>query len=128
VPRDISTGKRIAKVVRLFSTTNDGEALAAVRALQRLLVELGTDLHHLAEIIEANWTAPVVDLFDHKREPKLQPWQIFAAELLRHEHDPRIVWGSRERDFLHNMKRLRTAPTAPQEKWLNDIAARRRAA
>jgi hypothetical protein len=101
VPRDISTTKRVAKLIRLFSTTNDGECLAAARALQRVLVELGTDLRHLADLVEANWTAPVVDLFD-KRETKLQPWQIRAAEFLRREHDRRIIWGSRERDFLHN--------------------------
>jgi hypothetical protein len=59
VPRDMSTATRISKVLRLFSTPIDGEALSALRALQRVLLDAGTDFRHVANIIEANWTAPV---------------------------------------------------------------------
>jgi hypothetical protein len=92
--------------------------------LQRELADAGADFHHLASLVEKHWTAPVVDLFG-KSEPKLKPWQQQAAELLKH---PEVLLGSRERDFLGNMRKSRYAPTAAQEKWMNDIAARRRAA
>jgi hypothetical protein len=120
----IPTPKRISKLLRLLSTPLDGEALGAVRALQRVLADAGANFHHLADIVEANWRAQVVDLFG-KSEPKLKPWQQQAAELLKY---PEVLLGGRERNFVGNMRKSRYAPTALQEKWMNDIAARRRAA
>lgn len=111
--------ERLGKLLRLLASDKSGEVLAAVAAIQRI-----ANLHDIADCIERNWREPVVDLFG-KREPKLQPWQAFAVELLKY---PQVLLGSRERDFLNNMRRSRHAPTAAQEKWMNDIAARRRAA
>jgi hypothetical protein len=119
VVEGIPQAERIGKLVRLLSSDKSGEVLAAVAAIQRI-----ANLHDIAECIERNWREPVIDLFG-KRESKLKPWQAFAAELLQHRE---VLLGTRELDFLQNMRRSRTAPTAAQEKWLGDIAARRRAA
>lgn len=121
----IPSAQKIGKLVRLLSTDRDGELLAAGRALQRVLADAGADFHYLASIVEAHWIAPIVDLSEHKRESKLQPWQQQAAEPLNY---PEILLGDRELNFLQNMSRARYAPTKLQEKWLGDIAARRRAA
>jgi hypothetical protein len=121
---------RLGKLIRLLSSDKDGEALGAARALARVLAEAGADFHHLAEIVETHWSAPiVVDLFEQHRDPpakqSTKPWQLEAEQLLKYRE---VLLGSRELDFLQNMKQSRTAPTAAQEKWMRDIAARRRAA
>ena len=125
--RSIAHGARLAKCLRLLTSDKDHEALAAVRALQRVLTDADTDIHDLADIIERHWPSPVIEL---RPRPSQQSfwWQTLTAELLRHAHDPRIVWGSRERDFLRSVHRLHSPPSPGQAKWLRDIAARRAAA
>jgi hypothetical protein len=84
------------------------------RALQRILAEVGADFHRLANVVETAWRDPdpvVVDLFG-QNDPPLAEWQRLAPEFLTHAHDPRVVWGSRERDFLHNMKKGADAAVA----------------
>lgn len=47
-----SIGGKLGKLIRLLSSENDGEIVAAVRALQRALKIAGTDIHALAYLIE----------------------------------------------------------------------------
>jgi hypothetical protein len=133
VSADLSDAARVAKLIRLLSSPVDGEALSAARALCRVLKELNADIHSISDVIEKFWSPPVVvDLFGQqgrsRRDSPSTWWQQLAAELLTFQHDSRIIWGSREIDFLRNVRKSRYAPTAGQEKWLNDIAARRKAA
>jgi hypothetical protein len=50
---------RVAHLIRLLGSSQDGEALGACRALGRVLANAGTDLHELAASIEAQ-AAPCV--------------------------------------------------------------------
>ena len=111
--------EKIGKLIRLLASDVDGEALASLRALQRCLTESGTDLHHLADIIEEGWRDPAPPVVRHVRR---QWWNTLADELLKF---PELLLGNRELDFLHNMARSCFAPTALQEKWLGDIERRR---
>jgi hypothetical protein len=111
-PRD-----RIGKLIRLLASDKDGEAMGAVRALDRVLTGFG-GFHHLADLIDLIEAPPAP-------EPIKHPWQILAAELLKH---PGVLLGSRDHSFLRNMARARTAPTPAQQKWLGDIEARLSAA
>jgi hypothetical protein len=129
VLQDIASADRIGKLVRLLSSPQDHEVLAAARALVR-----AADVHALADVVERHWhPLPVQD--ELELEPADKPWQAAAQELLRHAHvlgmrgnrfDQKLY--AREFDFLTNMRKSRFAPTAGQEKWLADIAARRKAA
>lgn len=112
---------RLGKLIRLLASDVDSEALGACRALHRCLAEAGADFHHLAGVVEDGWRDPLPAVVDITPEQR-PDWQLFAAELLKYPH---LLLGDRELDFLHNMARSRYAPTAAQEKWMNDINARR---
>lgn len=43
---------RVASLLRLLGSDQDGEALGAARALQRTLAGAGSDLHTLADVVE----------------------------------------------------------------------------
>lgn len=116
----VSQPTRISKLVRLLASPVDGEVIATCRALSRVLSDSKSDFHALADVIERHWTPPVVAFNDPGK-----PWQQFAADLLKY---PEVLLGSRELDFLRNMRRSRFAPTAGQEKWMRDINSRRQAA
>jgi hypothetical protein len=51
-PRDHRHGSRIGDVIRRLSSSSDGEIIAAVCALKRVLESGGADIHALAEHIE----------------------------------------------------------------------------
>ena len=53
---------KVAKLIPLLASEQDGEALAAVRAIGRTLVAAGSDFHALANALTA--TAPNVVSFD----------------------------------------------------------------
>lgn len=48
---------KVARLVAMLATDHDAEALAAVRALQRVLDGAGLDLNDLAGVIEGSQTA-----------------------------------------------------------------------
>jgi hypothetical protein len=108
---------RIAKLIQLFASPVDGKVVGAARALDRVLTCAG-GFHHLADVVEAHWRAPIVV----PPEPK-PGWQIPAARLLQY---PNILLGNRESDVLQNKQRSRIAPTDKPWKWLGDIEARLR--
>ena len=114
---------RGGKLIRMLGSPVDAECVSAVRDLSKAFGEAGLDFHWLADLAVSAWplTAPKSAF----RPDSKKPWQILADELLKHANDPTIVWGSKERDFLRNMRKSRYAPTAGQEKWMRDINARR---
>jgi hypothetical protein len=135
--------ERVGKLIRLALGSNSpGECFAAIDAIRRTLANGGIDSHWLAAVVEKAW--PIPSEPSPKPSPKPQrepdpkkPWQAFAEELLlRHPEvigmrgkklDPAL--RAKEVDFLTNMRNSRIAPTAFQEKWMNDVANRiRRAA
>lgn len=50
---------RVGKLLRLLASDNDGEVVAAVKALRRTLQSAGADLHALADVIEKPTAAPL---------------------------------------------------------------------
>ena len=61
---------RLGQLIRMLASDQDGEALAAARALSRTLVADGKSLHDLAEVVEAGQTpAPSNPYFDYGWEP-----------------------------------------------------------
>lgn len=109
---------QIGKLIRLLGSPIDAEAIAAARAMARVLTEAGTDFPHLADIVEKGWREPPPIIVAMKARPE---WQTFAAELLKHQE---VLLGSCELDFLNNMSRSQFCPTEKQWKWLGDIQAR----
>ena len=83
------------------STTFDGEAYAAMLAIQRLESRLPP--------------APSV-----KRIGLLGSWRRTAWLLMLSG----MKWSERERDFLESMRCKRSAPSERQESWLKDLRAK----
>ena len=44
--------EKIGKLIKMLSSSNDGEVVAAARAILRTLAQEGTDIHELAERVE----------------------------------------------------------------------------
>jgi hypothetical protein len=53
-PRDERHGSRLGDIVRRLSSSSDGEIVATVYAMRRILESVGTDLHGLAAHLEAS--------------------------------------------------------------------------
>jgi hypothetical protein len=51
-PRDKCHGSRLGDIIRLLSSSNDGEIVATVYAMRRILKSVGTDVHGLADHLE----------------------------------------------------------------------------
>ena len=129
--------EKIQKLIRLLSSPNDGEALAAVHALQRVLREEGSDIHELAARIEGLSQAEMKKLYDAGfRKGKstataatpdfsnVGPSFYEMACEIQHKGDGRL--NQRETDFVNDMVRwcARREPTEKQAKWLHAIYCR----
>jgi len=97
-----------------MGSDRDGEALAACRALGRMLESVGKDWHWAAGVIERSLPAK------NNAEPgsfSRPEWQLRAENLLR------LAAGTltkAEIHFLHQMTAW-TFPTERQMRWLNAI-------
>jgi len=126
--------EKIQKLIRLLSSPNDGEALAAVHALQRVLREEGSDIHELAARIEGLSQAEMKKLYDAGfQEGKsaataatpdfsnVGPSFYEMACEIKHKGEGRL--SQREADFVDDMTRwcARREPTEKQAKWLHVI-------
>lgn len=100
---------RVAHLVRLLGSSQDGEALAACRALGRVLANAGADFHELAASIEAqaapcvrrenpatvdNWHAEARWL-DEREESLTRADRVFVQRMLAGHDEP--TTGQRER-------------------------------
>jgi len=110
-----STRRKVAQMIPRLATDADGEALATVRALVRVLHSGGADLHALAALIEGDGeiTGARVDGDD---------WRDLAAVALADG----LARNEREREFLRGMTNWAGEPTEKQRRWLKDIASRAR--
>jgi hypothetical protein len=123
----------LAKLIRLLASDNDGEALAAVRALARALKASGCDFHDLASIVETPSTSAQSDRaeadfrnhFGGDDDETELPWQRMVDACT----DQFGRFTSREQQFLRTMQRWRGTPTRKQLNWLLALFERvRRAA
>lgn len=106
---------RIAPLVRLLASDQDGEVVAAARAIVRVLHVSGHDIHTLADIIEkteASRPEPV------RTAPK--HWQTFAGDCPRFGGKGLKV---KEREFLRSIQSWPNEPSSKQLAWLDAIAA-----
>ena len=107
---------RLAQPVRLLGTDRDGEVLAAVAAMRRMLAAAGLDFHDLAAAAEQWWNGTPASP-DQSAPP---PWQLTAKECLT-----RGMGRLRpaEIDFLHSMTTWPHEPSAKHARWLDAISA-----
>jgi len=126
--------EKIQKLIRLLSSPNDGEALAAVHALQRVLREEGTDIHELATRIEGLSQPEMKKIYDAGFQEGKNTTAAAAPDFsnvgpsfyemaceIKHNSDGRL--NQRETDFIDDMVRwcARREPTEKQAKWLHVI-------
>ena len=58
-PRDHRHGSKLGDLIRRLTSSNDGEIIATVYAMRRVLESVGTDVHALAEHLEAPNGKPI---------------------------------------------------------------------
>jgi hypothetical protein len=136
--------EKIQKLIRLLSSPNEGEVVAAARALNRARQAEGADIHALAERIEGRELSQeeMKRIYDKgvaagkqsaaaATEPAFhdvtneQSWHAIACECM---HSSRLR-DQRERDFVADMVRWTIRggePTEKQAKWLRSIYVRLR--
>jgi hypothetical protein len=113
-----STRRRLADLIPRLSTDHDGERLATVAAMVRVLESNGADLYTLAAIVAGD--PPETEATEHPERDAWPEW--------RQDAETAIVAGlardQRERDFLNALRSWTGDPTPKQLKWLRDILGR----
>lgn len=104
---------RIAQLIRLLSSSAEGEVLAAVDGISKKLKSDGRDRHVLAEACERGWQGAAF------AAGSLQEWQIIARNCIVTN---RGILSTAEVNFLQNMAARRTEPTERQWRWIDAIA------
>jgi hypothetical protein len=142
---DLTTCDRLAKLVRLLSSDRDGEVLAAVTAMKRVLRTSGLDIHAVADRM-TNGGANGQDEYQRGYQVGLQHGfnaghakgmatqnQFTGGDELQQAAQfcaARAAYlNERERGFVVSMERLtkrRIKLTPKQEVWLLDIRDRLR--
>ena len=132
--------EKIGKLIKMLSSPNEGEVVAAARAILRTLAQEGTDIHELAARVEGGKLskADMQRIYDtafadgrraaekdkptefHDVEPN---WQEMATSCRDHDAG-RLT--PRERGFVDDMVRwtVYRKPSEKQAKWLHSIYVR----
>ncbi len=101
------------KLIRRLGSSHDGERLATVHAIERVLKTAGRDWHDLADAI----VAPSLE-FSRRRENGTWRQQLrFCADHVR-------LLNDRERDFIRTLNGYRAEPSEKQLNWLDSIFMR----
>ena len=124
-----SDTRRAIAAAGLTQSDNDGEALNALRLVQRVLAKHGLTLQDI--IRNELSSSPSVDPFGPTPAPMARPfemrltkpWQRDAIMLSRW---PTFKLSEKEMDFVLSMKDRRTEPTEKQSAWLADLVAKDR--
>ena len=138
---DVMNAEKIGKLIKMLSSPNDGEVVAAARAILRTLEAEGTDIHELAERVEGRKLsqAEMQRIYDkafadgkksaaadgglQRRQPTARPSTRWRAR-----SSTRTTAGStpKEHDFVDDMVRwcARREPSEKQAKWLHAIYCR----
>jgi hypothetical protein len=139
---------KLRPLIRLLASDQDGEALAAARAIVRTLKATGSDIHALANSVDsangkrfseadaaeiyrrgvedgrrqAEAERPPAD--DFARDVSAEEWREIAEECLHH----RFLRSTKERGFVEQMVEWceDREPTERQAAWLRQIHARPR--
>jgi hypothetical protein len=108
----------LAKLTRMLSSDRDGEVVASVQAMRRVLASVGLSLHDLADAIELPARASQHDDDDD------DDWRVMAKACAQCPH----LLSEREISFVTTMTRWRGKPSRKQAEWLEAIYDRIREA
>lgn len=111
-----TVAKTCAKLIRLLGSDREGEVLASVHALRRVLAGAGLSLHDLANAIEVP-----VRSYDQRHD---EDWRAIARACVGHLD----LLLERERVFVRSMILWRGIPSDRQINWLVSIFTRIREA
>jgi hypothetical protein len=117
----------LARLIRLLASSVDGEALGAVRALDRTLRACGCDFHDLASIVETPPTAPGAGFRDHFGSDDDDPAEIWEA-MVADCADELDKFSAKEQQFILTLQDWYGTPTAKQLDWLVALSKRLRRA
>jgi hypothetical protein len=113
---------KLVPLLGKMASDHEGEILASVRAIRRLLERHGLSLNDLGQALEAE---PVVRVVYQEREPDRKPATDEWLEMAQHCLAGAELLSEKERDFVQTMVRVLrrpgTQPTPKQADWLNDI-------
>jgi hypothetical protein len=102
----------LAKLIRMLSSDRDGELVASIHAMRRVLASVGLSLHDLADAIELpDRASQYVDIDDS------DDWRVMAKACAQCPH----LLSAREISFVTSMTRWRGKPSAKQAQWLEAI-------
>jgi hypothetical protein len=101
---------RAGKLIRLLGSDREGEALAAGRALGRLLAANRLDWHWLADLVDQHFRPPSVSY-----RPE---WRLRAENLIRRGGS---TLTNAERYFLAQIAEWSVKPSSKQLRWLAAI-------
>jgi len=130
---------KIGKLIKMLSSPNDGEVVAAARAIVRTLQAEGTDIHELAERVEGRKLsqAEMQIIYDkafrdgrsaataaNEFNPVDVPTFYSMACEIQAKANGRL--SPKEQDFVEDMVRwcAHREPSEKQAKWLHSIYCR----
>jgi hypothetical protein len=116
-PALLSIAPTLAKLIRMLSSDREGEVLASVHAMRRVLASAGLSLHDLANAIELPAQAS-------QHDDDADDWRVMAKACARYSY----LLSEREISFVTTMMRWRAKPSRKQAEWLAAIYDRIREA
>jgi len=121
-PALLGVAPTLAKLLRLLSSNRDGEVVASVHAIRRVLASVGLSLHDLADAIELPDRESHLHHDDDHHDD--DDWRVMVRVCAQCPH----LLSERERDFVWTMTRWRGKPSRKQAEWLEAIYDRIREA
>jgi hypothetical protein len=126
---------KVTKLIKMLSSSNDGEVVASARALLRALAADGCDIHDLAKRIESGGggisPAERSGIYEQERQrARAQAQQETAAArpsfyqmACEIQHKENGSLSEKERGFVADMVRwcARREPSEKQANWLHSI-------
>jgi hypothetical protein len=114
--------RKLTALIPLLASDHDGEVVATVHAIRRMLQAAGLDLHTLAAILTA---APDEKPAAHEQpaaHPEPEPWRSTVLDLLRTHAECSLCLSRWDREFLGNLAGYYTKrPSAAQLDILDQI-------
>jgi hypothetical protein len=111
---------RLGKLIRLLSSDQPGEVIAAANAITRELRASGSDIHRLAEVIERSPLVPRQPVLPEAPHTDDQSWRYVRGWCARHAE----YLSEREYQFIASLAQWRWHPTEKQLNWLLAIERR----
>jgi hypothetical protein len=105
---------RIGQLIRMLGSDQDGEVVAAARALGRTLAGAGEDFHSLADAVESS----AIETRPLQRRP--ENWRTSARWLI----NSGAYLSPKERAFAHQMAGWTSEPSERQAQWLEALVER----